>query len=146
MYLIESDRTEAEDPLKPLLAERPLQVEAGKGLRLDPAHIDYLGKSCIEFLNALEALLEAWLNQIADQKIIERQLECVVKASEGRRGFSALEGFRDALKNLDHGRNKYPATREFVRRIVKGSAPLLLNAGCRPVTTETSQVALLAAA
>ncbi|MCZ8075742.1 MAG: hypothetical protein O9341_16625, partial [Paucibacter sp.] len=115
VYLIESDRHAAEEALRPILNKVPLQVEVGQGLRLDIEHIDHLGENCINFLNALEVPLEAWWNHIADREIIERQLDYVVKKAVGKRGFTALEGFRNALRSKDNGRDKYPATREFVR-------------------------------
>lgn len=64
----------------------------------------------VTYLNNLEAILAAWLHNVADKQIIEEQYRFLISPSEGH---YILQEFR----NVAGGSHTYPAINEFVKHI-----------------------------
>lgn len=91
------------------LDEDPPEVQ-GEELILDDNHASHIYYLCITHLNSLEIALQPWLVNIADEGILETEMQYLVKPEKG---YFVLEDLRSVLG----GKNCYPAIHEFVEHI-----------------------------
>ena len=79
-------------------------------IHLDDNHASHIYFLCISHLNSLEIALQPWLVRIADEGILESELQYLVKPEKGH---YVLETLRAVMG----GKDSYPAIHEFVEHI-----------------------------
>ena len=87
----------------------PPRIE-GDSVVLSDNHAAHIYFLCISHLNSLEIALQSWLVNIADEDMLEQELQYLVKPDQGH---YVLPTFRDVVG----GRASYPAIHEFVEHI-----------------------------
>ncbi len=91
------------------LEEDPPKIEDGL-LILDDNHSAHIYYLCISHLNSLEIALQSWLVNVADEKILEDELNYLIKPEKDH---FVLESLRAVMG----GKDCYPAIHEFVEHI-----------------------------
>lgn len=79
-------------------------------LTLDDNHAAHIYYLCISHLNSLEIALQSWLVRVADDKILENELQYLIRPEKNH---YVLEKLREVLG----GKDCYPAIHEFVEHI-----------------------------
>lgn len=105
----------------------PDAVKDGR-LLLPPAVVTALRWKAMDYLNAHEAVMAAWLHNVADRKIITEQCGYLI---DDKRGFTALANLR-AVARTAAGEDSYPGLTAFVRHL-KSQRGQSTNEGSDPI-------------
>lgn len=109
-FKISSEKEElVKNVLHGYIEEDPPKID-GDHLILDDNHASHIYFLCISHLNSLEIALQSWLVNVADEKILEDELQYLIKPEKR---YFVLEKLREVLG----GKECYPAIHEFVEHI-----------------------------